>query len=183
MLSISKANAALRVHKERQEAMRREALGQGPQPRVRSSPVQADATPKLSSGHPQPCPQSSLQAGDELARQLAAVAAAVDAIGRRLAARGHAGVAASHTTQQQHPTGDGVPQAMIQPPPKDNPAARHLYKQRQDRVVSTSDAVDRREDDEDEDANAPWPVPRVIWVEATQEPTPADAPPPVFWWE
>ncbi|AJF98515.1 hypothetical protein TW95_gp1781 [Pandoravirus inopinatum] len=45
MLSISKANAALRVHKERQEAMRREALGQGPQPRVRSSPVQADATP------------------------------------------------------------------------------------------------------------------------------------------
>ncbi|AVK74509.1 hypothetical protein pqer_cds_87 [Pandoravirus quercus] len=185
MPSSGKAKTALLVHQKRQEAMRHKAPKQDPQPRVQPPPAQVDATSKSSPGqdHQRPCPQSSSQADDELARQLAAVAAAVDAIGRRLATRGHAGMTAPRLEQQQS-IEDRTPQTTVRAVLKDNFGVRHLSNQRQDHVVATSDAVDRQEDEDDEDANAPWPVPRVLWVETAQESTPATAaPPPAFWWE
>ncbi|AGO83517.1 hypothetical protein psal_cds_90 [Pandoravirus salinus] len=216
MLSASKAKAAMLAHKERQRAIRREAVTQDmpQQLPIRTPPVRAGATsdhrslPHITPPPPPPCrPDCELQVlarqidDDELARQLAAVEAAIEAISRRLAERGRASlVVTPHSTQAQqenqrrpyaeHPV---VSEAATRLVPMDDIDGRHSPKQQQQHNhAGTSDAVDRHADDDDdrdeetedeEDMIAPWPVPRVLVIDTSQEPVPAVGTPPVFWWD
>ncbi|AGO82069.1 hypothetical protein pdul_cds_149 [Pandoravirus dulcis] len=98
MVSTKKADAALRTLKERQKAMRRQESGRVPESHSETSPATKKETgaatppPAAEDREPSRPAMHILQQPDDvahddgMAKQLAAVAAAVDAISRRLAA-------------------------------------------------------------------------------------------------
>lgn len=109
MVSTKKADAALRALKERQKAMRRQESGRASEPQAEVSSTakkDAGASPAAQDREPSRPVVHTLQQpdvvhDDGMAEQLAAVAAAVDAISRRLAA--HSCAITSHPPAEDRP--------------------------------------------------------------------------------